>query len=112
MIWYFVFFLISGFCSILHEVGQSKTAGELASQLPASAVTDMLEWGPESSSGQQFARLLKREVPVNQMIAKYPSAPAMEDNHPVNEYYFLRHHPRLFGRGTAGLAVGEDIGHR
>src|SRR6266705_4448739 len=71
----------------------STPTGLLASRMPVSAVTDLLEWGPESSAERQFASVLNREVSVDQMVAKFPNVPAMEDNHPVNEYYYLRRHP-------------------
>jgi len=109
----FVSIMDYGFHFLASESPLPSTSSEvLASRMPANAVVDMLEWGPESSPERQFAGLLQREVPVDQMIAKYPHAPAMEDNHPVNEYYFLRRHPRIFGRGLSGLAAGENIAQR
>ncbi len=73
-------------------------ASVLASRMPASAVADMLEWGPESSPERQFADALQREIPLDQLIQLYPDAPALVDDRPVNEYYYLRHGPVLFGR--------------
>jgi spermidine synthase len=70
----------------------------LASRMPASAVADMLEWGPESSPERQFATALQKEIPLDQLIQLYPDAPAMVDDRPVNEYYYLRHSPVLFSR--------------
>ena len=73
-------------------------ASVLASRMPATAVADMLEWGPESSPERQFADALEREIPLDQLIQLYPDAPALVDDRPVNEYYYLRHGPVLFGR--------------
>jgi len=74
----------------------------LATRIPAAAGADMVEWGPESSPEQQFALALSKEVPLAQVIQQYPNAPAMEDDRPVNEYYYLRHHPAIFGRILSG----------
>jgi len=51
------------------------TADELASRMPAKAAVDLVE-----------------------LIQQDPAAPAMDDDRPVNEYYYLRHSPVLFGR--------------
>jgi spermidine synthase len=67
-----------------------RSAADLAKRMPASAVADLLEWGPSTTAEQQFAAVLKNEVPVNQIIAGNVYAPAMQDDRPVNEYYRLR----------------------
>ena len=74
------------------------TADELASRMPDRAVADMLEWGPESSPERQFEVVLQAEMPLDQLIKQDPDAPTMDDDRPVNEYYYLRHSPPLFGR--------------
>lgn len=79
------------------------TAETLASRMPASAAADMIEWGPESSPERQFAAALRREIPLEQLIQKDPTAPAMVDDRPVNEYYYLRQH-RFSQRIVAHLA--------
>jgi hypothetical protein len=66
--------------------------------MPASAAADMTEWGPESSAERQFALALSKETTLDQVIQQYPNAPVMEDDLPVNEYFYLRHHPVYFGR--------------
>jgi spermidine synthase len=88
------------------------TASTLASRMPASAAADMVEWGPESSPERQFALALSKEFPVEQMIQLYPDAPAMEDDRPVNEYYYLRRHPAIFGRMMSGLSGSGQIAQR
>jgi predicted membrane-bound spermidine synthase len=68
----------------------NRDAAELARRLPAAAAADLVEWGPYSNAEQQFAEVLKQEVPPNDMIAKAPGVPALRDDQPVNEYYLLR----------------------
>jgi len=67
-----------------------RTAAELAGRMPVAAVADMLEWGPEKTAEKQFDLLLSREVKPAQMIALSPQTPALQDDHPINEYYLLR----------------------
>jgi spermidine synthase len=67
-----------------------RSAAELASRLPPAAAADLVEWGPSSNAEQQFAEVLKQEVPLDGIIAKAPSVPALRDDQPVNEYYLLR----------------------
>lgn len=68
-----------------------RSAADLAHRLPPSAVADLVEWGPFHTAEQQFAAVLKNEVPLDLPISMDRSAPAMEDDRPVNEYGFLRH---------------------
>jgi hypothetical protein len=58
-------------------------------------VQDLLEWGPSSSAAQQFSIILGRELSLDQLIAGAPYAPALQDDHPENEYYFLRQYLHL-----------------
>jgi spermidine synthase len=67
-----------------------RSAADLAKRMPASAAADLVEWGPFSTAEQQFATVLKREVPIDRLIAMDRNAPAMQDDRPVNEYYLLR----------------------
>lgn len=68
-----------------------RTAQELVARMPASAVKDMMEWGPAKTPQQQFDLLLSREMRPEEMIALSPNAPALQDDRPINEYYLLRH---------------------
>lgn len=68
-----------------------RTAAELVARMPRGAVTDMMEWGPAKTPDQQFEILLSREIRPEQMIALSPNTPALQDDRPINEYYFLRH---------------------
>ena len=62
----------------------------LASRLPRSAALDLVEWGPKLTAVDQFETVLRREVSLDSLIAKAPSVPALRDNEPINEYFFLR----------------------
>lgn len=69
------------------------TAAELAARMPAAAVRDLLEMGPQKTGVKQFQALLSTEVAVDTLIA--PGAEGLRDDRPINEYFFLR-------RGLAG----------
>ena len=68
----------------------NPTAAELAQRLPAKAATDFLEWGPETTPEGQFADVLKREISLDDLIQQAPTASALRDDRPVNEYYLTR----------------------
>ena len=68
----------------------NRTAAELAAHMPASAAADLVEWGPFPTAEQQFDSVLKRELPIDWVIAVDPTASTMQDDRPVNEYYLLR----------------------
>jgi hypothetical protein len=67
----------------------SRTAEQLLARMPTSAITDMMEWGPEPSPERQLAIILDRELSLDQIIAQAPDAPALKDDRPVNEYFLL-----------------------
>jgi len=67
-----------------------RTPAELAQRMPASAVKDLVEWGPQSTPEGEFAIVLGREIPLDRLIAEAPGAPALQDDRPENEYYLLR----------------------
>jgi spermidine synthase len=67
-----------------------RTENELAQRLPARAAADLVEWGPQRSAEEQFAKILHNEVPIDQLIAPAPATPALSDDRPINEYYALR----------------------
>jgi spermidine synthase len=66
------------------------TAEELAQHMPASAASDLVEWGPQPDPQGRFAAVLKNEISLDQMIAEAPEEPALQDDRPVNEYYLIR----------------------
>ena len=66
------------------------TAKELAQHMPEHAARDLIEWGPEPDAERQFGALLKNERPIAQMVAESPATPALQDDRPMNEYYYFR----------------------
>jgi predicted membrane-bound spermidine synthase len=66
------------------------SAAEMARRMPPNAASDLVEWGPYPTAEQQLAAMLKREVPVDWLISADRNAPAMQDDRPVNEYYWIR----------------------
>ena len=68
----------------------TRSPAELAGRIPPAAAADLVEWGPNKTAEQQFAALLKNEVPLDKVIDSDPSAPALEDDRPINEYNLLR----------------------
>lgn len=67
-----------------------RTPEELAARMPASAAQDLVEWGPEPTAEKTFAIVLGKEHSISQILARDPQAPALTDDHPVNEFYALR----------------------
>jgi spermidine synthase len=67
-----------------------RTPRELAERVPARATKDLVEWGPEATPEVEFALVLDRELPLDQMTSGAPAVPALRDNRPENEYYLLR----------------------
>ena len=66
------------------------SAATMASRLPPVAAADLMEWGPTSNPEEQFAEVLRQEVSLDSLIRQAPGVPAMQDDHPVNEYFILR----------------------
>jgi predicted membrane-bound spermidine synthase len=66
------------------------SAAKLAQRLPATAASDLVEWGPETTAERQFAAVLRRETSLDSVIAEAPQAPALQDDRPANEYFALR----------------------
>jgi len=75
--------------------------------MPASAVTDLVEWDSPSEDGisaaaeDRLGDLLRGELTVEQLIARSPDTPALTDDRPITEYYILR---GWFGRRGPGTA--------
>jgi len=66
------------------------SATELAGKLPAPAARDLIEWGPGSTPQEQFEIVLSHELSVASLADEDPNVPALQDDHPVNEYFILR----------------------
>jgi spermidine synthase len=79
-----------------NEPIENRTPEELAERMPASAIGDLIEWGPETTAQGNFAIVLNSEFPLSRMIAESPTAPPLQDDRPTNEYFWLR---RRLARG-------------
>lgn len=69
---------------------KTRTSEELAARLPKKAADDIVEWGPEATAEGQFAKVISREIPVSEIIGRFPDVSSLSDNKPINEYYLLR----------------------
>jgi hypothetical protein len=58
--------------------------------MPDAAIRDLMEWPFEKTPEQELGFVLQKEKPLSEIIAADPSAQAMRDDHPVNEYVLLR----------------------
>jgi len=67
-----------------------QTPSVLASRMPASAVKDLLEWGPFDTAQDQLTAVLSREVSLGALIQLSPRVPILRDDRPINEYFLLR----------------------
>jgi predicted methyltransferase len=67
-----------------------QTAERLVESMPATAVADMMEWGPARTPADQFRLMLSRPVSLSQTIALAPDTPVLQDDRPVNEYFLVR----------------------
>ena len=68
-----------------------RSAFDLARSMPPNAAADLVEWGPYPTPEQQFGAVLQNEIPMDWLIGLDKSAPALQDDRPVNEYGLLRH---------------------
>ena len=69
------------------------TGDALAAKLPADAAADLVEWEPNETPKSIFDAIVGGELPPAVVIALDPTAPALTDDRPLNEYYLLH---RLF----------------
>jgi spermidine synthase len=58
-------------------------------KIPPSASHDLLEWTPQMTVSQLLEQM--HEISYEQIMLDHPGTPALEDDRPMNEYYFLRH---------------------
>ena len=70
------------------------TAEEMVAHMPAGAIHDMMEWGPNATPERQFADVLGRRLTLDSLIAEQPEAPALQDDRPQNEYFAIRRYWR------------------
>jgi len=64
----------------------------LAARMPATAVADLLEWGPATAAEAQLREILSRRVHNAVVEAMTAGSPPLSDDRPYNEYFFLRHY--------------------
>ena len=69
----------------------TRSPATLVERIPSTALQDLVEWGPETNPENQISDILANEVPIDTITASVPHAIALDDDHPVNEYYILRH---------------------
>jgi spermidine synthase len=84
------------------------SAADLQRKIPPDAAADLTEWDmlsagttaqenpAEESPAVTLAlnKFLRNEVPIETLIARSPSTPALTDDRPINEYYALRRRVR------------------
>lgn len=64
-----------------------QSAGaELIERMPQAAARDLMEWPFEPTAEPEMNHVLQQEIPITEMMAADPSAVAMQDDHPANEY--------------------------
>jgi len=68
----------------------NRTGAELLQNMPATAVRDLFEWPYSRTPERELDFVLEKEKPIDKLIAEDVKAPAMQDDHPVNEYLILR----------------------
>ena len=68
----------------------NRSADDLLARMPARAVSDMMEWGPDKTPREQLQHMLSGQLTTAQMIQRAPASPALRDDRPVNEYFMLR----------------------
>jgi spermidine synthase len=67
-----------------------RTPTELVERMPASAVSDLIEWTPQRTPESLLRIPVSNELALDTIIRRSPGTPALQDDRPVNEYYFLR----------------------
>jgi spermidine synthase len=68
----------------------NRTGAELLQNMPATAVRDLFEWPYSATPERELNYVLEREKTIDELIAGDENTPAMQDDHPVNEYLILR----------------------
>jgi len=67
-----------------------RTPTELVSRMPAKAIADLVEWSPQRTPESLLRIPISHELTLDAIISRAPGTPALQDNRPINEYYFLR----------------------
>jgi len=86
--------------------------GDLPQKMPQAAADDLVEWS-DATPQEMMADVLGREMPLNALIAGQPAVPPVEDDRPINEYFFLRTRLqkyigyRMYGRPAVTTTAGN-----
>ena len=72
----------------------ARSADEMLARMPASAIADMMEWGPKKTPRDELQMLLSTELTPEQIVQRAPGTPALRDDRPINEYCILRGIPQ------------------
>jgi predicted membrane-bound spermidine synthase len=81
-------------------------ASTLSGRMPPRAREDFVEYGPAANAEDEFNLILKGEYPIDAVIMAAPYFPIIEDDRPVNEYYFLRRTFNVFW--IIGGSMGDE----
>jgi len=73
----------------------NRTPAELIQRMPPAAVRDLIEWGPQPTPELQLGAVLNTESSLDDLMARSPRTPALQDDRPANEYYLVRTTPFL-----------------
>jgi spermidine synthase len=68
--------------------------GDMPQKLSAAAARDLVEWNEDLTPQEMMLNVLGRERPLDSLIAPAPAISPIDDDRPINEYFFLR---RFFG---------------
>ena len=63
---------------------------DLSARMPPRAASDLVEWDRTRSPEDLFRTVIEVEVPVRSFLEHPPIMPSIEDDRPVNEYFFTR----------------------
>jgi predicted membrane-bound spermidine synthase len=67
----------------------AQTVAQMAARMPATAKNDLLEWYPEGNATEYLSRVVMKEYGSPDLTQSNPRI-VITDDHPFNEYYFLR----------------------
>jgi len=67
-----------------------RTPAELVERMPANAIADLVEWAPQRTAESLLRIPVSNELTLDTIIRRSPGTPVLQDDRPVNEYYFLR----------------------
>jgi predicted membrane-bound spermidine synthase len=66
------------------------TAADFADRMPPMARRDLVEWGPATTPEAMAALILAPRLALSALAPSPPTAPAITDDRPFNEYFLLR----------------------